>query len=71
MNIIFRENGLSELVIGKRRGGSDAADVSSFGIPCVDSLGVKGERAHSIQEEADLDSLSESAKRIALVISNI
>lgn len=71
MNIIFRENGLSELVIGKRRGGSDAADVSSFGIPCVDSLGVKGEHAHSIQEEADLDSLSESAKRIALVISNI
>ncbi|MBE5743963.1 MAG: M20 family metallopeptidase [Clostridiales bacterium] len=71
MNAIFRDNGMAELSAGKRRGGSDAADVSSYGIPCVDSLGVKGERAHSIYEEADLISLSESAKRLALVISNI
>ena len=71
MNLIFKRNGLTELVAGKRKGGSDAAYISSFGIPCVDSLGVKGEHAHSIREEADLESLCESAKRIAFVISNI
>ena len=68
INLIFKENGLSTLSIGKRRGGSDAADVTAYGIPCIDSLGVKGERAHSVEEQSDLKSLKESAKRIASII---
>ena len=68
INEIFRECGFSELCVGKRNGGSDAADVTTFGIPCVDSLGVKGEHAHSTEEEADIDSLAESAKRISSII---
>lgn len=68
INVVFENNGLTKLSAGKRNGGSDAADVTAYGIPCIDSLGVKGERAHSTEEEADIDSLTESAKRISSVI---
>ena len=68
-NSAFEENGLSALEAGKRTGGSDAADVTAYGIPCIDSLGVGGERAHSKDEFGVISSLSESAKRIAAVIS--
>ncbi len=70
-NKIFEQNGLSRLEIGMRNGGSDAADVTCFGIPCIDSIGVGGERAHSPEEYGVLDSLKESATRIALIASNI
>ena len=70
-NQIFIENGLSPLEIGERRGGSDAADVSSYGIACIDSLGVGGESAHSKEEYGVLSSLAESAKRIASIICGI
>ena len=46
----------------------DAADVTAYGIPCIDSMGGKGEYAHSMAEEACLDSLAESAKRISAII---
>lgn len=65
MNRIFEENGLSRLKLGKRKGGSDAAEVSASGIPCVDSLGPTGGDLHSPNEYANLKSLSESAKRLA------
>ncbi len=71
VNQIFIENGLSSLEIGERRGGSDAADVSSYGIACIDSIGVGGERAHSKEEYGVLSSLAESAKRIASIICGI
>ena len=71
VNQIFTENGLAPLEMGERRGGSDAADVSNYGIACIDSIGVCGERAHSIAEFAVLSSLSESAKRIATIICGI
>ena len=68
INLVFENNGLTKLSAGKRNGGSDAADVTAYGIPCIDSLGVKGERAHSTEEEADIDSLTESAKRISSIL---
>ena len=68
INRIFAANGLSTLEIGERRGGSDASNVSSYGIPCIDSIGIGGERAHSVEEYAILSSLPESAKRISSII---
>ncbi len=71
INNIYAENGFDTLAIGKRKGGSDAAYATAYGIPVVDSLGVQGEYAHSTLEEAEIASLSESAKKIAAVIVNI
>ena len=68
-NKAFEENGLSTLAAGKRNGGSDAADVTAYGIPCLDSMGVGGERAHSKEEYGVISSLSESAKRLVSIIT--
>lgn len=62
---------LPQLTASKRTGGSDAADVSAFGIPCVDSMGVVGGYIHSPKERAYIDSLAESAKRLVWVVKNI
>ena len=70
-NRLFAQNGLSPLEIGMRAGGSDAADATCFGIPCIDCIGVGGERAHSTEEYGVIDSLAESAKRIATIICGI
>lgn len=67
LNRIFAANGLSTLAPAKRKGGSDAADVTAAGIPCVDSIGAGGGSIHSPEEYAYLASLAESAKRIAAV----
>ena len=67
-NEIFAANGLPELEAVKLRSGSDGADVSSSGIPCLDSFGTTGGKSHSVAEFAYLASLAESAKRIAAVI---
>lgn len=68
MNRIYAENGLPVLKIGRRRGGSDAADVTVAGIPCVDSIGVAGGKIHTTEEYAYLESLRESARCIAAVV---
>lgn len=68
MNRIYEENGLPVLKIGRRRGGSDAADVTVAGIPCVDSIGVAGGHIHTTKEYAYLESLRDSARRVAAVI---
>jgi len=68
INEIFEENGLSRLEEVFSRGGSDAADVTNYGIPCVDCVGLHGNYIHSVKEEAYLDSLNDSAKRLASVI---
>ena len=71
MNRIFEQTGLPRLEASKRKGGSDAADVTVYGIPCVDSLGVEGGKIHSPDEYAELASLKSSAKRIAAVAAFI
>ena len=70
-NDLFGKNGLSALEVGARNGGSDAADISACGIPTIDSLGVGGERAHSVEEYGVISSLAESAKRIAAIVVGI
>ena len=59
------------LAAGKRVGGSDAADITSYGIPCLDSLGTTGAHLHTLNEFAYIDSLGESAKRVIAVALNI
>lgn len=68
MNRIFSENGLSTLEKTARAGGSDAADITAYGIPCVDNLGPCGDSLHSPKEYCWLHSLKESAMRIAAVV---
>ncbi|MBO5702791.1 MAG: M20/M25/M40 family metallo-hydrolase [Clostridia bacterium] len=71
MNEIFAENGLPELKAVKHTGASDAADVTHAGAACIDSIGVRGGKIHSPAEFAYIESLAESAKRLAAVAANI
>ena len=68
MNEIYKENGLPVLTGRKCLSGSDAAYITECGIPCIDNLGTEGENIHSVDEYIRLDSLAESAKRIAALI---
>ena len=49
-------------------GGSDAAEVTEYGIPCIDSVGVLGDFVHTKDEYAEIPSLLQAAKRIVAVI---
>lgn len=71
INRSFKENGLPVLEKAMRKGGSDAADVTTYGIPCVDGLGVYGGYIHSKDEYAYIDSLAEAAKRIVSIAEYI
>ena len=70
-NELFAKNGLSQLEVGKRGGGSDASDLTLYEIPCMDSIGAGGEDGHTTQEYGKIDSLAESAKRIASIVCGI
>lgn len=65
INGIFEENGLSRLEPVKCTGGSDAAQITEAGIPCLDDLGPIGGRIHSPDEYAIMETLKDSAKRLA------
>lgn len=67
INGIFKEAGLKTVGARGSLGGSDAADVTHAGIPCIDSIGVSGDFIHTPREFAYIDSLNESAKRIASI----
>lgn len=67
MNEIYAENGLPTLIGRQSLGGSDAAEVTVAGIPCVDSIGTAGDFIHTTKEYGRLSSLAEAAKRIAAV----
>ena len=67
INRIFGENGLPVLAPSFNNGGSDAAEITAAGIPCLDSLGVRGGAVHSVKEFACLSSLAEAAKRLAAI----
>lgn len=67
MNEIYQKCNLPVLVARQSLGGSDAAEVTCSGIPCVDSIGVDGDFIHSKEEFARVSSLTEAAKRIAAV----
>lgn len=71
VNSILAMEGLKTLEGKSLPGGSDAADVSATGVPCLDSLGIQGGRSHSEDEFAILASLSASAKRLAAILYHI
>ncbi len=71
INKAFEKCGLPVLKPSKRTGGSDAADFTDYGIPCVDSIGAEGYHIHSTNEYAYKKSLLEAAKRIVAIVKNI
>ena len=68
INRIYKKCKMPILKERKSLGGSDAAYITQFNIPCVDCFGTEGDNIHSISEFIYLKSLKESAKRIASVI---
>ena len=68
INDIFRKVGRPPRKTKSGLGGSDAADVTAAGIPCLDSFGVRGGYVHSEREYMFNISLSDAAKEIAAVI---
>ncbi|MBQ8510022.1 MAG: M20/M25/M40 family metallo-hydrolase [Clostridia bacterium] len=71
INRIYADCGLPALTARQSLGGSDAADVTAYGIPCIDSVGVAGDYIHTRDEYAVLSSLAEAAKRLAAVANGI
>ncbi|MBQ7399787.1 MAG: M20/M25/M40 family metallo-hydrolase [Clostridia bacterium] len=67
INEIYKDNDLMTLNNSSSNGGSDAADMSARGIPCIDSVGMTGGNIHSRDEFAYISSLAEAAKRLAAV----
>lgn len=57
-----------ELKTGRSAGGSDQNLVSAAGIPCLDSLGIRGKAAHTVHEQAELESLVTRAQLSALAL---
>jgi len=71
INEIYADCGLPQLEARQSLGGSDAAEVTVSGIPCVDSIGVAGDKIHTPDEYGVLSSLAQAAKRIAAVCYKI
>lgn len=65
MNRCYEKCGLPILTNVLGIGGSDAAEVTQSGTPCIDSIGVEGEDIHNPNERARISSLAECAKRLA------
>lgn len=68
---IYGENGLGEIKMIEASGGSDAADLTAMGIPCLDGFGLIGGNLHQLSEYAALDSLALAAKRLAAIAVGI
>ena len=67
INEIWKSCDLTELKPVTSVGSSDAANVSSHGIPTVDNMGPLGGKIHTPDEYGIISSLAEKAKRLALV----
>lgn len=68
---IFEKNGMERMGRVFAGGGSDASDMTHYGIPTVDGLGVYGADIHSLGEKAEISSLLLSAKRLAAITVQI
>lgn len=71
VNQILAQEGLQTLTGRKKPGGSDGSDVSEFGIPCLDNLGIRGGNSHSADEFAYLASLEICANQLAAILYHI
>ena len=68
INQIFKKNGLEPLEGSYGNGGSDASDISEYGITTIDSIGTDGSKLHTTDEYGELESLRLTAKRLAVII---
>lgn len=71
VNQILSDAGMNAMQPIALGGGSDAADVTAAGIPCLDGMGPKGGGVHSRNEFAYLASLPEAAKRVATILYSL
>lgn len=71
INEIFEEFDIPTLEGVAVRGGSDAANVTEYGITCIDSLGTEGGGSHSIKEYAKMNSLGAAVKRLLAIVYNL
>jgi len=71
INEIYSRCGLPEVKPVMRVAGSDAADMTSRGIPTLDGFGVGGGYIHSVREYAFVSSLAAAAKRMAAIAAFI
>ena len=71
INDICQSHGLGEREAIFRYGGSDAADISDYGIPCVDNMGIRGDGAHQDSELVYISSLTDTAKMLATLICEL
>lgn len=71
VNAILEKEGFTTLASSKKTGGSDASDVSAYGIPCLDNLGIRGGKSHSENEFGYLSALEDCAKQLAAIVYNI
>jgi glutamate carboxypeptidase len=60
-----------QLSTGKTGGVSDANLIQAAGVPCLDGLGVRGGNLHRTDEFIELDSLSERATLLALLLMRV
>ena len=68
LNAAYALAGLPAVAAAKGTGGSDAADMTSYGIAVVDNAGATGAHNHSPDEFAYIPSLLENAKRVIAAI---
>jgi glutamate carboxypeptidase len=53
---------------GSSAGGSDQNLVVAAGVPCLDSLGMRGKGAHTVEEQGEIDSLVPRTQLTALAL---
>ncbi len=70
INSIMEKVGFDKFEYGVGIGGSDAADITAYGIPVIDSIGASGGGGHTINEFVVLDSLAHCAKVLSSIIVN-
>lgn len=68
---ISRRCGMGALAMRSSMGGSDASYTTSAGIPTADGLGIVGYNVHTVDEKAEIGSLSESAYFITEIIKEL
>ena len=71
INEIMKSAGLEKIENVNATGGSDAAYTTIAGIPTVDSLGPKYDRAHSPEEYIEIDKFPLAAKQLAAIIAEM
>ena len=71
VNEILESAGMNTLTSIALGGGSDAADVTAAGIPCLDGMGPEGGGVHSLKEFAILASLPAATKQLATILYHL